>query len=106
MRYLLLIFVFAIACSPKEEKLFSLSDLKAGERAEIMVIELPEGEDMDKDLNKRMFKMLGVEIGAVLTARGPKEAKKGIIFGFDVDEGKYFGLYEPQAKMVKVSRLE
>ena len=102
--YLLLLLCF-LSCQSKEDFL-TLSDLKEGQRAEVIAIEMMEEHLADSALHMRLLKGVGVKVGLKGEARGPKEASRGIIYGFDPLEGNYFGLYEPQASMIKVKIIE
>lgn len=100
-----LLFFLFISCGSKQEVL-SLADLKAGEKAEIIEIVIPEAYLADSALHNRLLRGVGAKVGVSGTSRGAKEAERGTNYGFDIEGGSYFGLYEPQASMVKVKRIE
>ena len=102
----LLIFLLIFSCSPKQEKALTLADLKKGEKAEIIAIDLPEELQADSTMHLGLIRRVGVKVGVTGVSRGPEEAERGMNYGFDIDGGNYFGLYEPHASMVKVKRLE
>ncbi len=94
-----------ISCGSNQEVL-TLADLKKGDKAEIISIEIPEEYKADSSLHMRLLNNVGAKIGIQGTSRGPKEANRGIIYGFDPENGNFFGLYEPQASMVIVRKLK
>ncbi len=105
IKHLPLLLLLIVSCSSKEEAL-TLADLKAGDKVEFIAIEMEEEHLADSSLHMRMLRAMGVSVGVTGTSRGSKEAQRGTLYGFDIEDGNYFGLYEPQASMVKVRRLK